>query len=123
MSEHKLQSADETSSFKLSKVPKMMEPLVKYWVPKAFIVSFKLETDASMLQSKAKKALQNYGHNLVIANLLQTRKTQVIIFSSQPDKQPETIKLCREEIENEVEIEMKIVQNIMARHLSHLNKT
>jgi phosphopantothenate-cysteine ligase len=35
------------------------------WAPRAYIISFKLETDAALLQSKAQKALQRYGVHAV----------------------------------------------------------
>ena len=39
-------------------VPKMLRPLVKIWVPDAYIISFKLETDPKILVAKARKALE-----------------------------------------------------------------
>ena len=41
------------------------------------MVSFKLETDSKILVTKARKALDKYGHKLVIGNLLDTRKREV----------------------------------------------
>ena len=41
------------------------------------IVSFKLETDPSILMEKARYALKRYNHQLVIGNLLQKRSTEV----------------------------------------------
>ena len=60
MAEHKLQSSEGAPTVQLKMVPKMLAPLVKDWVPQAFVVSFKLETDESILLSKAHKALQTY---------------------------------------------------------------
>jgi phosphopantothenate-cysteine ligase len=45
------------------------------------IVSFKLETDPSLLVTKAEQALDRYGHDLVIGNLLTTRKWEVVFIS------------------------------------------
>lgn len=50
----------------LQLVPKILRPLVKDWVPKGFVVSFKLETDASLLVPKSEDALKNYGHKVDI---------------------------------------------------------
>jgi hypothetical protein len=36
------------------------------WAPSAYIVSFKLETDASLLHGKAQKAMQRYGVHAVV---------------------------------------------------------
>ena len=47
---------------------------------KAQIVSFKLETDPSLLVTKAEQALDRYGHDLVIGNLLATRKWEVVFI-------------------------------------------
>ena len=38
-----------------------------------------LETDEAILLEKAQHALQKYGHRLVIANLLSTRKQRVLL--------------------------------------------
>lgn len=48
----------------LQLVPKILRPLVKDWVPEGFVVSFKLETDASLLVPKSEDALNNYGHKV-----------------------------------------------------------
>lgn len=42
----------------------MLAPLVTHWVPEAFVVSFKLETDESLLLTKSKAALQKYHHKV-----------------------------------------------------------
>jgi phosphopantothenate-cysteine ligase len=45
------------------------------------IVSFKLETDASLLVHKARTSLERYQHHLVIGNLLATRKWEVVFVA------------------------------------------
>nr|POE90030.1 phosphopantothenate--cysteine ligase cab2 [Quercus suber] len=62
----------------LDPVPKFLKVLVDQWAPRSMIVSFKLETDASLLARKARNALDTYAHHLVIGNLLQTRKREVL---------------------------------------------
>jgi phosphopantothenate-cysteine ligase len=63
----------------LDPVPKFLTTLVSSWAPKgSYIVSFKLETDPSLLVSKAEQALGRYHHDLVIGNLLTTRKWEVV---------------------------------------------
>ena len=47
------------------------------WCPQAFALSFKLETDASLLVSKSRVALREYGVNVVCANGLHTRYNQL----------------------------------------------
>ncbi|KAJ5220139.1 Phosphopantothenate--cysteine ligase CAB2 [Penicillium chermesinum] len=71
----------------LDPVPKFLHRLVDGWAPEgSMVVSFKLETDPSLLVYKAQTALQRYSHHLVIGNLLSTRKWEVVFIS--PD-QPE----------------------------------
>ncbi|KAG8283636.1 hypothetical protein J6590_014160 [Homalodisca vitripennis] len=60
--EHKLQSGDGPLVITLQLVPKMLEPLVSEWLPHAFVVSFKLETDPDILIKKARLALHRYKH-------------------------------------------------------------
>ena len=45
------------------------------------IVSFKLETNPNLLVSKAEQSLDKYQHDLVIGNLLTTRKWEVVFIS------------------------------------------
>ncbi|KKY19746.1 putative phosphopantothenate-cysteine ligase [Phaeomoniella chlamydospora] len=93
MEEHKIQSSDITGSGKgkqlridLDPVPKFLSPLVNNWAPSgSLIVSFKLETDPNLLVSKAEQALEKYGHNLVIGNLLTTRKWEVVFISREEE--------------------------------------
>lgn len=70
----------------LDPVPKFLHQLVDGWAPDgSMIVSFKLETDPSILVSKAEQALQRYSHHLVIGNLLSTRKWEVVFVSKDDD--------------------------------------
>jgi len=62
----------------LDPVPKFLKRLVESWAPEGMIVSFKLETDPSILIKKCRMALKRYRHHLVIGNLLQTRKYEVV---------------------------------------------
>lgn len=66
----------------LEPVPKFLKSLVDGWAPEAMIVSFKLETDPSMLVKKAQYSLNKYSHHLVIGNLLLTRKWEVVFVSA-----------------------------------------
>ena len=40
--EHKIQSSDGPLQLSLELVPKMLEALVKHWVQRAFVISFKV---------------------------------------------------------------------------------
>lgn len=112
MSEHKIPSSGPPT-ISLQLVPKMLEPLVNLWVPEAFVISFKLETDENVLVSKARTALNKYKHNLVIANMLQTRKQQVIIVSKENDY---VLSLTNEQMKKGEEIEKFIVADIVLKH-------
>lgn len=97
MAEHKIQSSEVEKSgeatqdqsksagkkliIDLDPVPKLLRSLVDGWAPEGMIVSFKLETDPSILISKSKKALERYSHHLVIGNLLSTRKWEVVFIA------------------------------------------
>lgn len=102
MAEHKIQSSETTQQDKqneheqqqqqqhnskrlvidLDPVPKFLHRLVDGWAPdNSMIVSFKLETDPSLLVHKAQTALKRYSHHLVIGNLLSTRKWEVVFVS------------------------------------------
>ncbi|MCJ1293591.1 hypothetical protein MMC34_005146 [Xylographa carneopallida] len=102
LAEHKIQSSDAAAPavedeldplkssqpkgkkliIDLDPVPKFLKRLVDGWAPNGMIVSFKLETDPSLLISKSQTALQRYSHHLVIGNLLSTRKWEVVMVAS-----------------------------------------
>ena len=66
----------------LDPVPKFLKNLVESWAPRgSFVVSYKLETDPSILVHKARYSLDRYQHHLVIGNLLSTRKWEVVFVS------------------------------------------
>jgi phosphopantothenate-cysteine ligase len=65
----------------LDPVPKFLKNLVDGWAPQGMIVSYKLETDPSILVRKARYSLDRYQHHLVIGNLLSTRKWEVVFVS------------------------------------------
>ncbi|KAK0096934.1 hypothetical protein PV326_003828 [Microctonus aethiopoides] len=112
MSVHKIPSTGPPT-ISLQLVPKMLKPLVSLWVPKAFVISFKLETDETLLIPKARGALENYNHNLVIANMLHTRKQQVVLVSRENDYK---ISLTNEQMNNGEEIEKYIIEDLIKKH-------
>ena len=79
--EHKIQSSTHDFQLRMHPTPKMLSPLVKEWAPHAFVVSFKLETDETIISRKAKEALEKYKHQVVIANILQTRRKTVVLIT------------------------------------------
>ena len=81
LAEHKIQSSARGAlELRLEAVPKMLGLLRAAWAPEAYVVSFKLETSAALLHDKAGRALEKYGMDCVVANLLETRKREVQLF-------------------------------------------
>ena len=97
----------------------MLRPLVSQWAKKCFVVSFKLETDPKILTQKSITALEKYGHDLVIGNILDTRKKEVLFVFK--DKTTEKIVMDDEELESgiEIEIEMKIIEKLVKLHKAY----
>ncbi|XP_051271581.1 phosphopantothenate--cysteine ligase isoform X2 [Dicentrarchus labrax] len=113
MPEHKIQSSNGPLQLSMNMVPKILSPLVKDWAPQAFVISFKLETDVAILLDKARRALDTYRHQAVVANVLDTRRGYVVVVT--PETQAELI-LTEEDEKNEVEIEDRIVSNLTSAH-------
>ena len=61
-------------------VPKKMGLIKQEWNPSTILVSFKLETDMTILEKKALSAITNYGVDMIVANELATRRDAVTIF-------------------------------------------
>ncbi|XP_011305830.1 phosphopantothenate--cysteine ligase [Fopius arisanus] len=120
MSVHKIGSDVGPPKIALQLVPKILKPLVNLWVPKAFVVSFKLETDENLLITKSRAALKNYNHKLVIGNMLQNRKQQVTIVEKNRDY---TISLTPEQMDQGEEIEKYIISDLVKRHSEFLTAT
>lgn len=122
VAEHKIQSKGGSGQLTvdLDPVPKFLKRLVDTWTPGAMIVSFKLETDETILLDKAKGALHRYNHQLVIGNLLQTRKRQVIFV--QPNA-VETLSITEQEEAAGREIEEIIVPKVVEIHKEWMKKS
>jgi phosphopantothenate-cysteine ligase len=60
MAEHKIQShgGEDTLSLHLHGTPKVLGHVTRRWSPEALAVSFKLETDADLLDGKAQMAIE-----------------------------------------------------------------
>ncbi|GFO30082.1 phosphopantothenate--cysteine ligase [Plakobranchus ocellatus] len=116
--EHKIQSSGGKLQLSLEMTPKMLKPLVKEWAPQAFTVSFKLETDPELLVSKAKGALETYQHQMVIANLLHTRKREVVMITMDME---EKVSLTDEDLDSGKEIEEPLIAKLVAIHREMLS--
>lgn len=123
MPDHKIQSQDLGKLIvNLEQVPKFLSRLVDAWAPRAMIVSFKLETDDLILIRKAELALAKYQHQLVIGNLLQTRKKEVVFVRPSPHKNY-WIRLTDDEINRNVEIESLLIPKVIEEHDQWINSS
>ncbi|XP_055381045.1 phosphopantothenate--cysteine ligase [Condylostylus longicornis] len=113
MPTHKIQSGQGAPTISLQLVPKMLAPLASLWVPHAFVVSFKLETDENLLIAKSRESLTKYKHKLVIANILQTRKNRVVFVTPTTSYE---VHLTREQALSGLEIEEPIVADVVRKH-------
>ncbi|GAN08182.1 DNA/pantothenate metabolism flavoprotein [Mucor ambiguus] len=113
MAEHKIQSRDGGLTLTLDQVPKFLKPLVSNWAAKGLIVSFKLETDNNLLVPKARQALTRYGHQVVIGNMLKTRKQTVTLITQHREK---VLSLTPQQVENDIEIESEIIPELVRIH-------
>jgi len=122
MRQHKTQSSAGDLELRLKTTPKVLKILCEEWVPKAFVVTFKLETDPEILMKKARGALDSYGHQVVVANLLSTRRSAVTIVSRQKDSGEEEVydlRLTEEQLNEGVEIEKLIIEKLSGFHASY----
>lgn len=119
MPEHKIQSSNGPLQISMKMVPKMLKPLVKDWAPQAFVISFKLETDPSILLERARRALDIYNHQVVVANVLDTRRGYVVIVTKTTQHE---LTLTDDDLQKEIEIEEKIVSNLSAAHTEFMNQ-
>ncbi|KAK2742944.1 hypothetical protein FQN57_005074 [Myotisia sp. PD_48] len=119
----------------LDPVPKFLHRLVNGWAPQgSMVISFKLETDSSLLISKAEQALNRYSHHLVIGNLLSTRKWEVVFVTPSGDgeKNQKWIRIPRPPASNatdgpqhpqpEVEIESLIIPELIKMHTNMIER-
>jgi phosphopantothenate-cysteine ligase len=72
---------DGTLTVKLYPVPKTIPNLRQVWCPDAFVVSFKLETDSTILRKKSVLAMEKADVHMVIGNVLATRYEKVFVLT------------------------------------------
>ena len=80
LTEHKIPSGQDELIIRLKPVPKLLGSIKGDYTPDAFVVSFKLETDVTILKDKCLHSGQKYQQDVIIGNLLHTRANQVQIF-------------------------------------------
>lgn len=90
MVQHKIQSSTGLT-LELDQVPKMLGKLTQEWAPQSFVVSFKLETDESILFDKAWGAIEKCRVHLVVANILHTRADKCFLVAPFDGNSTDTI--------------------------------
>mmetsp|Transcript_21200 Transcript_21200/g.29698 ORF Transcript_21200/g.29698 Transcript_21200/m.29698 type:complete len:313 (-) Transcript_21200:2315-3253(-) len=120
MAEHKIQSSNGGLKLELAPVPKMLGKLKQHWVPNAYVISFKLETDPQLLTYKATSSIDKYKHHLVIGNLLSNYRDEVTLF----DQNGATTKINRsqEDIKVDADIEKYLIPQVIAKHEAFITK-
>eukprot|EP01080_Neovahlkampfia_damariscottae_P011181 gene11181-4001_t len=115
MEEHKIQSRDiEQLELRLDPTPKMLKPLRDKWAPSCFLITFKLETDETLLKKKIDYAIEKYKMNLVVGNILATRFVKLYICDGKEMKIIE--RLSDERIEN------FLIKELVMEHLLFLKE-
>jgi phosphopantothenate-cysteine ligase len=112
--EHKIQSRGDTHvCINLLKVPKALGVVRYSWLPESMIVSFKLETDESILIEKARNSIKAYHVDFVVANLLHNRKDVVLLVDKHSvDEGPVEI----QRPENVPAIEILLIETLVQKH-------
>jgi len=77
---HKIQSSSGDLDLHLKPTPKLLPVIRHVYAPDLFYVSFKLETDSSILAYKSINAIASYQMHAVVANELHSRKHHVTVF-------------------------------------------
>ena len=96
-------------------VPKKLG-VIKEINPAAFAISYKLETDVEILDSKATMSLKKYKMDMVIANLLQTFQKECTIYRMPQNADDSTIPEkthISQNSDNQTSIEAKIISEIL----------
>jgi len=95
----------------------MLKVLKTEWAPLSYVISFKLETDPSLLLKKSTQSLNRYNHQLVVGNILSTRKRLVTL--SYPDGKTEDIVLSDDELKRDPDAN---IENHLIPHIVRLHK-
>lgn len=126
---HKIQSNEQELTLRLQPVPKTIGLLRRCWAPYGFVVSFKLETDPTVLRQKAERAVGRYGCHLVVGNLLQSRHDKVWILQppNQRDLTPsdasqwELVEIAKPIADDPDALEAKLVDSVAQAHFEYIS--
>uniref|UniRef100_A0A0K0ECJ1 DNA/pantothenate metabolism flavoprotein C-terminal domain-containing protein n=1 Tax=Strongyloides stercoralis TaxID=6248 RepID=A0A0K0ECJ1_STRER len=118
MPNHKIQSRNGVLNLKLTPVDKSDTAKLLRENKENFLVTFKLETDEKLLYEKSKKSFEYYNHQVVVGNILSRRTREVIVYTPKKDGElnEETIKLSKEDIDKNADIEEKLMETLCKIH-------
>lgn len=140
MATEKIQSrAHDGLQIHLQNVPKLLGEVKATWAPRAFIVSFKLETNMNILLAKAAGAIAKYDMDAVVSNQLQTIRDLVTVIRKIPGQK---IKIEKESIDGDesepigvsgvqsdcvergsrAALDPLLIEHIIALHTSHMQE-
>ena len=133
-SQHKIQSmtAGGGLTLTLEPVPKVLGLLRSQWAPDAFVCSFKLETDPTLLRQKAELAVKNYGCHMVVGNILETRYSEVsVLVAPSNDDDNESRKDPRHQWSMQTlrkssdpdSLENQLVDVVIQEHFNYISKS
>ena len=72
-------SSGEALNLRLEPVPKLL-PMARWLCPHSVCVSFKLDVEWEGLEGKGRRAIEEYGMNVVVLNELRTRYDRVVLL-------------------------------------------
>ena len=110
---NKIQTNSKGLTLHLDPAKKEIYKIKEEWATKAFLVTFKLETDKNLLFTKAKNAIKKTKSDYVVANLLQTRYDTVYLIG---ENEETTINKVSEFIEKD------LVNAITKKHEEYIKK-
>jgi phosphopantothenate-cysteine ligase len=108
--EHKILSEQNELIFRLEPVPKLLGFIKGEYAPKAFLVSFKLETNGKILEDKCLKSTEIHNQDIIIGNMVKIRTNQVRIFER---KQKQWTIIIRSQ---DKEIKIDIIKFLSNKH-------
>lgn len=125
-----MDKTDNTLSLTLKPVPKVIKTLRDKWSPHAFCVSFKLETDETILRQKVTQALEKYDVHLIVGNVLDTRHTKVSLFQRKYDcsdtgnsielESTEVTKTNPNDDSDDDDLEENIISHVVEKHFEYI---
>jgi len=118
---HKIQSGSDSLVLELQPVPKTLGLVRNHWCPDGFLVSFKLETDESILRRKATRAMETYGSHAVVANVLETRYEMLWILQNTLGGEPTWRKITKPNVGDDA-LEHAWLDVVCEAHLEHISE-